>query len=205
MNALTAIVLISLLFQESPIDAYRKADFSQKNGKFDDACRNRIALEHSLIRAGDPAPLRAALGDKKRDVRAFAAAALGILGDRDSIDRLAEVARKDPDSMVRGKAVQALGWLKAGSDVIEAAKSDRAWNVRWLSKVAEGQLKSKIDYAAKVRKAYEAGITRKEMGTARVGSPAPDFSALDIDGKPFKLGDVVKKKIVVLTFQVADW
>ena len=85
------------------------------------------------------------------------------------------------------------------------AKSDKAWNVRWLSKVAEGQLKSKVDYAAKVRKAYEAGITRKEMGTARVGSPAPDFSALDIDGKPFKLGDVVKKKIVVLTFQVADW
>ena len=205
MMTLAAFVLLATSAQESLIEAYRKVDFTPKNGRFDDGSRRRIALEYALIQAGDPAPLREALGDEKRDVRAFAAGALGILRDRKSVPRLMELARNDPAQMVRGQALQALGWLKAGGSAIQAAKKDKAWNVHRMARIAEAHLKSPVDFAREVRKAYDGRLERSEMDVARVGKKAPGFSAVEETGKPFKLSDVVGKRVVVLTFQVADW
>ena len=197
---------LALLGQSGPLDAYRKLDFSQKRGKFDDACRDRIELEFGIIRAGKAGPLRAALADPKRDVRAFAATALGVLKDAASVKVLSGMVREDKDALVRGMAVQALGWLKSGKDAIAAAKSDGSRDVKFLAKVAEGHLADSIDHASEVRKAYHAGIERKEIAAVRLGRPAPDFSAFDSAGRPFRLKDALKKhKVVVLAFQLADW
>ena len=62
-----------------------------------------------------------------------------------------------------------------------------------------------VDYAAQVRKAYKAMLPAKKMGVARVGRPAPDFSAVDTEGRPFTLSSHIGKRIVVITFQLADW
>ena len=124
------------LLQGDLLEEYRKADFSQKMGVFDDACRTRIALEYKIIQAGRPASIRLALKDPRRNVRAFAATALGILGDGKSASAVAGLARNDPDAMVRGMAVQTLGWLKAERAVIDAAASDKSRDVRFLAKVA---------------------------------------------------------------------
>ena len=202
---LRALFVLCLAVQGGPLDEYRKADFSQKKGKFDDGCRRRILLESELIRAGKPELIRPALKDPNRDVRAFGATALGILGDKPSAGAIAELAKSDPDPLVRGMAVQALGWLKAGAEAVQAAKSDKSADVQFLARVAEGHFKDPTDYAAKVREAYKAGIKPEEMASARVGQPAPDFAALDSEGRPFKLSDVLRKQVVVLTFQLADW
>ena len=66
--------------------------------------------------------------------------------------------------------------------------------------MAAGQIKSDIDHAALVRKAYAAGIERDKLGVAKVGQPAPDFAALTSDGKPFKLSAAVGKKPIAIYF-----
>jgi hypothetical protein len=194
-----------LALQGQPFDQYRKADFSQKKGKPDDGWKRRITLEFDIIRAGKPETLRTGLKDTSRDVRAFAATALGTLGDKASAEALGGLAKSDPDALVRGMAVQALGWLKAGAEAIQAAKSDKSGDVQFLARVAEGHLKDATDYAAQVREAYKVGIKIEEMATAHVGKPAPDFAATDSEGRAFKLSDILKKRVVVLTFQLADW
>lgn len=199
------LLLLVLLVQSSPADEYRKVDFAQKQGKFDDACRKRIALEFEMIRTGKPDLLRPALKDPNRDVRAFAAATLGILGDKASAASIAQLAKEDSDAVVRVMALQGLGWLKAGPDVINAAKSDSNRDVKFMAGVAEAHLKDPRDFAAMVREAYKAPLKPEEIASAQLGKPAPDFSVTDSDGNPFKLSAVLKKQIVVLAFQLADW
>lgn len=187
------------------MDDYRKADFAQKKGKPDDGWKKRILLEGEIIRAGKVEPLRAALADPNRDVRAFAATALGILADKGAAAQIESLARRDPDPLVRGMAIQALGWLKAGAEAVQAARSDESKDVQFLAGVAEGHLKDPVDHASKLRDAYKIPLKPEEIASAQVGKPAPDFSALDSDGKTFKLSEVLKKEVVVLTFQLADW
>lgn len=196
---------IILLLQAQWIDEYRKADFSQKKGKPDEGWKRRIALEFEILRAGKVEPLRAGLKDPSPNVRAFSASGLGILADRGSAEALSGLVHADPDAMVRGMAVQALGWLKAGANAVEAAKSDKSGDVQFLAGVAAGHLNDPVDYAAQVREAYKDALRMEEMATARPGKFAPDFAATDSDGRPFKLSDVLTKKVIVLTFQIADW
>jgi hypothetical protein len=67
-----------------------------------------------------------------------------------------------------------------------------------------GQVKSEVDYASQIRQAYAAGIDRGLMGSAVVGKPAPDFTALTIDGKPFQLSSVLGKKPIAIYFAAFD-
>ena len=198
-------LLLMAILQGNLLEEYRRADFSQKKGAFDDSCRTRMALEYQIIQAGSLAKIRPALQDPNRNVRAFAVTALGILEDRKSVSAVAGLAKNDPDAMVRGMAVQTLGWLKAGEEVIASAASDKSRDVRFLAKVAKGHLGDPVDYAAQVRKAYKAMLPAKKMGVARVGRPAPDFSAVDTEGRLFTLSSHIGKRIVVITFQLADW
>jgi HEAT repeat protein len=159
-----------------------------------------VALEYEIINASDLQSLRAALGDESPYVRSVAARALGILGDRTSADALAGLLEADPEEMVRIRAVESLGLLKAKPEAIELARKDRSLGVQWAAEMAAGQLETDADHAALVRQAYAAGIRREAMGSARVGQPAPDFAALTSDGKPFRLSAVLGRRPIAIYF-----
>src|SRR5262245_39911993 len=188
----------------SPLEKYRKLEFPPREENFDKGWKDRVALEFQVINAAGLKSLRAALRDKDPFIRSMAARALGIRGDRASADALAELVKADPEYMVRIRAVEALGLLKAKPEAVALAKKDRQGGVRWSALLAAGQLKSSTDYAGPVRKAYAAGIKREAMGSARVGKPAPDFTAQTSDGKPFRLAAVLGKKPVALYFAAFD-
>jgi hypothetical protein len=198
-----------LSLQESPgriLDRYRKVDFvAARTGPWNEAHQQRLLLESELIRAGHAEPLRAALKDALPPVRAFAARALGILGDKESADAIAKLAKEDPESVVRENALLALGWMKTGAEAVRAATSDRNRFVRFVAEAAEAQQADPEDYGAKVRAAYAFPISKDETNRARVGQAAPDFSAVDTDGNPFKLSEAVGKGIVVLDFLIGDY
>jgi len=205
----TALALASLLVvlpaawpQQpiSPLERYGKLEFPPSKDNFSKGCQERLLLEYEIVNGGDLKSLRRALKDENAYVRAIAARALGILADKDSADALAELVKGDPEPLVRLRAVESLGFLKMKSEVIELAQKDKDPGVGWAARMAAGQLKSDTDEAALVRRAYAGGIKREAIGSARVGKPAPDFTATTSDGKPFKLSTVLGKKPIAIYF-----
>ncbi len=188
----------------SPLEKYRNLEFPPKEENFDKGWKDRVALEFEIINGADLQSLRAALKDENAFVRAMAARALGILEDRASADALAELANGDLEYMVRIRAVESLGFLKMKSEAIELAQKDKQLGVRWTAQRMAGLLKSDTNYAALARQAYAAGIKREAMGSAKVGEPAPDFSAQTSDGTPFKLSAVLGKKPIAIYFAAFD-
>ena len=188
----------------SPIEKYSKLEFPPNEENFDKGWQDRVALEFEIINDADLKSIRAALKDENPFVRSMAARALGIRGDKDSADALAELVQTDPEYSVRIRAVESLGFLKMKSDVIELAKKDRDGGVRWTATMAAGQLMSDTDYAATLRQAFATGINREAMGSAKVGQPAPDFTAQTSDGKPFKLSALLGKKPIAIYFAAFD-
>ena len=93
---------------------------------------------------------------------------------------------------------------KMKAEVIEASLADKDTGVPFVAKLVAGQIKSETDYAAQIRKAYAAGIDREAMGSAEVGKPAPDFTALTLDGKTFQLSSVIGKKPIAIYFTAFD-
>jgi hypothetical protein len=189
---------------ESPLEKYRRLEFSPKDENFSQGWQDRVALEHEIISAADLPALRAALKDEDQFVRSIAARALGILGDKDSAAALADLAKNDPQYMVRIRAVESLGLLKLQPEVIEAARKDKDLGVQWVANLAAGQLLSDTDYAALMREAYAADLKREDIGSAQVGRPAPDFTAWTIDGETFKLSDVLGKQPIAIYFAAFD-
>jgi hypothetical protein len=106
--------------------------------------------------------------------------------------------------MVRIRAVEALGLLKLKPEAIELAHKDSSDGVRWVAKIAEGQVEADVDARDLMQKAYAAGIKKDRLGVAKVGEPAPDFTALTSDGKPFKLSTVLGKKPILIYFTGFD-
>src|SRR4029453_11229183 len=188
----------------SPLEKYRRLEFPPKDENFAKGWQERVALEYEIINAADLKALRIALKDEDRFVRAIAARALGILGDKDSADALAELVKTDKEYLVRIRAVESLGYLKMKPQVIQMAIEDRDLGVSWVAKLAADQLKSDADYAKQLREAYATPIERELMGTAKVGQPAPDFTAQTSDGKPFKLSAMVGKKPIAIYFAAYD-
>jgi hypothetical protein len=188
----------------SPIERYRKLEFPPKDENFAKGWQERVALEYEIINTADLKALRLALKDEDPFVRAIAARALGILGDKDSADALAELVKADKEYLVRIRAVESLGYLKMKPQVIQKAIEDRDLGVGWVAKLAADQLKSDTDYAKQLREAYATPIQREAMGTAKVGQPAPDFTAQTSDGKPFKLSAIVGKQPIAIYFAAYD-
>ena len=188
----------------SPLEKYRRLEYPPKDENFAKGWQERVALEYEIINGGDLKALRSALKDEDPFVRAIAARALGILGDKDSADALAELVKADKEYFVRLRAVESLGYLKMKPDVIQLAIKDRDGGVSWVANLAADQLKSDTDYAKQLREAYATGIKREAIGTAKVGQPAPDFVALTSDGKPFKLSTVLGKKPIAIYFAAYD-
>lgn len=188
----------------SPLEKYRKLEFPPQEENFDKGWEDRVALEYEIVNLTDLKTLRSSLEDENPFVRSMAARALGIRGDRASAPALAELVKTDPEYMVRIRAVESLGFLKMKGEVIELAKTDREPGVQWSAVMAARQLDSRTDYAAIVRQAYAGGIKRESMGSAKVGQPAPDFTAHTSDGKPFRLSSVLGKKPIALYFAAFD-
>jgi hypothetical protein len=171
---------------------------------FNKGWEERVLVEFEIVNSADIGVLRAGLKDRDPFVRSIAARAIGIRGDKASADALVELIKTDPEPMVRARAVESLGLLKVKPEAIELAKKDSNEGVQWVARMAAGQVKSDTDHAALARKAYAAGIKRDQLGIAKVGQPAPDFSALTSDGKPFKLSSVLGKKPVGIYFTAFD-
>jgi hypothetical protein len=188
----------------SPLEKYRKLEFPPKDENFARGWQERVAVEYEIINAADLQGLRVALQDRDPFVRAIAARALGIRGDKDSADALAELVKTDAEYFVRLRAVESLGYLKVKPEVIQLALQDRDLGVSWVAKFAADQLKIDTDFARQLREAYATPIQREAMGTAKVGQPAPDFTAMTSDGRPFKLSTVVGKKPIAIYFAAYD-
>jgi len=184
----------------SPLEKYRKLEFPPNDENFDKGWKDRLALEYEIINAADLKSLHAALKDNDVFVRAMAARALGILGDKSAAAAVAELARSDPQYTVRIRAVEALGFLKMEGETVELAKKDKHAGVAWSANIAAGHLQCERDDAALARQAYAAGIRREAIGSAKIGQPAPDFSASTSDGKPFQLSSVLGKKPIAIYF-----
>src|SRR4029453_14993101 len=95
--------------------------FPPKDENFANGWQERVALEYEIINAADLKALRVALQDEDPLVRAIAGRALGILGDQDSADALAELVKADKEYLVRIRAVESLGYLKMKTEVIQRA------------------------------------------------------------------------------------
>src|SRR5215470_17325833 len=96
----------------SPLETYRRLEYPPKDENFAKGWQERVALEYEIINAADLNALRSALRDEDPFVRAIAARALGILGDKDSADALAELVQADKAYLVRIRAVESLAYLK---------------------------------------------------------------------------------------------
>src|SRR5262249_55174768 len=188
----------------SPIEKYRKLEFPPNDENFERGWKDRVAADYDVINSADLTSLRAALKDGDPFVRAIAAYALGVRSDRTSADALAELVKNDKEYVVRIRAVEALALLKLKPEVIESALKDRDPGVPFVAKLVAGQIKSKTDYAAQIRQAYAKGIDRVALGSAVLGKPAPDFTALTVDGEKFQLSSVLGKKPIAIYFTAFD-
>src|SRR5262249_7428031 len=188
----------------SPLDSYRNLKHPPTMENFNKGWQERVLVEFDIVNSADLGALRAGLKDKDPFVRSIAARALGIRGDKDSAEALAELVKADPEPMVRVRAVEALGLLKLKPEAIELAKKDSSDAVQWVARMAAGQLKAETDFRELMQKAYAAGIKQENLGVAKVGQPAPDFAAHTSDGNPFQLSTVLGKKPIVLYFAAFD-
>ncbi|MGH9055780.1 MAG: HEAT repeat domain-containing protein [Acidimicrobiales bacterium] len=100
---------------------------------------------HALLRIGSPAVhyLLGALDHKKVGIRVVAAQTLGLIGDVQAVDRLAEAVGRDPSDDVRVSAAAALGRIGSGaavSTLLAASDAGRPVALRAASVIALGEI-----------------------------------------------------------------
>jgi hypothetical protein len=188
----------------SPLEKYRNLEFPADDENFAKGWQERVALEYEVINSADLEALRNALKDDDPFVRSIAARALGVRGDSASAEALAQLTEADKEYFVRLRAVESLGYLKMKRDVIQNATEDRSPGVSWVARQALDQIKSDTDYAKHLRDAYATPIKREAMGTAKLGQPAPDFTAMTSTGRPFKLSTVLGSRPIAIYFAAYD-
>lgn len=211
MNRLVLIACLLCLVSVSvgaeprtPLERYAELKFLPTEENFEKGWQDRVVADYDVINSADVKDLRAALKADEPFVRAIAAYALGVRGDKASADALAELVQHDKEYVVRIRALEALALLKLKPEVIEGALKDKEPGVPYIAKLVSGQLKSDVDYAGQIRNAYAKGIDRAAIGSAMLGKPAPDFTVLTLEGKPFQLSSVIGKKPIAIYFAAFD-
>jgi hypothetical protein len=133
--------------------------------------------------------------------RAFAADALGFLGDASALPGLAQ-AVDDKEHLVRARAMRSLGRLgrlEAMPKYRQIADKDKSYGIRFEMTFALTR-DDKPDPGA-IRKALSKyDLTR--MDSAHQNKAAPDFELADTTGKTWRLSDFRGKKSVVLVFLI---
>ena len=162
----------------------------------------RMTALCSFAREGSAAipTLTAALEDPDAIVRAVAAQALGLVGDKSVIGKLDRLLAGDPAYEVRVYAAHSrsmLGGLERGPVVNWLLRFDRLGSFR-------AQLQYALDRGGRpaseeVRRAY-ASYDTHVMGSAQIGRPAPDFELKDANGRKIRLSDYRGRKDVAVIF-----
>ena len=131
--------------------------------------------------------------------RAFAAQALGFLGDPSARPTLAQ-AVEDKDGFVRLHATKALGRLGR----VEATPTYRKMAEQGDFAMTFALTRDDEPDPAAIRKTL-LHYDLSRMDAAHAGKPAPDFSLFDTAGKTHRLGQHRGKKSVVLVFLRQIW
>lgn len=135
--------------------------------------------------------------------RILAAQTLGYLAPDVPAEPLISALRSDTDPAVRLYLVDALGMLGKGADVDwnEFLKGESNRDVkRHVGYVRERDGKQLDDRVVPKLSQWES----RQMDTATVGRPAPDFTLSSVEGQTVRLSDFRGKKAVVLVFIYGD-
>lgn len=187
--------------------------FAIKRPGFEPPWQLRLAAEYHVARAGQaaaPSLLRLAEGASPH-VRGFAAQMLGVTGVEEGKARLLPLARSDPSPLVRNYAVEALSRLPqaaeddAVAEAIAAARQDPNGNVRFTAQQSQLRLQQRVPGGPALRQAWIQRFDPRNLGTAKVGEPAPDFILPSDSGEQVQLAAFAGKHAVLLLFQLADW
>jgi len=197
------------------LDRFRRMDWDRRavgenKDLRDDAWQTRIEVENKLIALGKSAvrPLIEAGSDASQHVRTLAAYCLGCLNDRSAVPALIQIAGHDPYAPARLMAVEALGRLGARNaiEVVKAAvKNDPSPHVRTAAQWALPRVEKGEGIGDSLRRMAMRFYNSKQVASAVVGRPAPDFALPDATGKTLRLSDFRGKKNVVIVFLLADW
>ena len=166
----------------------------------------RMRVMQGLIAHGKSAVpiLTKALNSKSIPDRILAAQTLGYLAPHAPVEQLLEVAKSDRDSAVRLYAVDSLGMQGVTETKID-------WQ-QLLKNESNGDVRKHIRYAIErkqqlVKSAVAkklADFDVKQINTAKVGQPAPDFTLVSADGETVRLEQFRGKQAVVLVFIYGD-
>jgi HEAT repeat protein len=165
--------------------------------------KTEMECQVALAKAG-PATVPVLLDELKNgspESRAFAADALGFLGDASARPGLAQ-AVDDKEHLVRARAIRSLGRLgrlEGTPKYRQIADKDPSYGIRFEMTFALTR-DDQPDPGA-IRKALSKyDLTR--MDSAHRNQAAPDFELADTTGKTWRLSDFRGKKSVVLVFLI---
>ena len=167
--------------------------------------KSRMTTLRSLVVLGEEAvpALTKALDSEHSPTRVLAAQALSYLSPLADLDRLKMAAENDKTPAARLYAVDALGTSGKGSTIewkgfggLERNRDVRK-HMSYAMWRADNAISSDVITTLK-------DWDPATIDSAKVGSPAPDFTLNTIDGKPVKLSDFRGKQPVVLVFIYGD-
>jgi hypothetical protein len=183
--------------QQAARDVLAKFKKPQRTWKTEMECKVALAK-------ADPATVPVLLDELKNgspDSRAFAADALGFLGDVSARPGLAQ-AIDDKEHLVRARAIRSLGRLgrlESTPKYRQIADKDTSWGIR--DEMTFALTRDDKPNPGAIRESLSS-YDLKRMDTAHLDKPAPDFNLVDTMGKTWQLRDLRDKKPVVLVFLI---
>ncbi len=171
----------------------------------DTGWKQRMRTLRGLAEAGSKSvgPLLKSLEDGSVAERILAAQALGFLPASSAGEALLRAAERDKEPAVRLYAIDSLGMIGNRNAeplrALEAKESNRDVK-RHLAYAIERKDKGVETLVTDQLKRFDT----KQMDTAQLGKPAPDFELPSLSGDKVRLSSYRGKKAVVLVFIYGD-